>query len=173
MPIRKIITVPDPVLRKKAKKVSSFDKGLKKLIADMFETMHDAHGAGLAAPQIGISQRVIVLCIHENDSSLEIAIVNPEVVKRKGERVCNEGCLSIPGYVAEVKRSEEVKVKGFDANGKQIRIKGQGLLGQALEHEIDHLNGILYVDYLESQDQLTKLEPEMETGEEEIRPGLS
>lgn len=159
MAIRKIVTVPDPVLRKHAKKVNSFDRSLKKLVADMTETLRDANGAGLAAPQVGVSQRVIVLCINENESTVELAIVNPEIVKRKGERVCKEGCLSIPGYVGEIKRSEEVKVKGFDVTGKELKIKGQGLLGQALEHEIDHLNGVLYVDHLESQDKLKRLEP--------------
>jgi peptide deformylase len=172
MAIKRIVTVPDPILRKHAKKVTSFDKGLKKLVADMVETLHEANGAGLAAPQVGISQRVIVLCINENESTTELAIINPEVVKRKGERICKEGCLSIPGYVGEIKRSEEVKVKGFDATGKQIKIKGQGLLGQALEHEIDHLNGILYVDHLESQDKLKKLEPEPEKDSED-KPGLN
>ena len=160
MAIRKIVTVPDPVLRKHAKKVSSFDRSLKKLVADMTETLRDANGAGLAAPQVGVSQRVIVLCVNENESTVEIAIVNPEIVKRKGERVCKEGCLSIPGYVGEIKRSEEVKVKGFDVTGNALKIKGQGLLSQALEHEIDHLNGVLYVDHLESQDKLKQLEPE-------------
>jgi len=172
MAIKKILTVPDPILRKHAKKVSSFDKSLKKLVADMMETLHDANGAGLAAPQVGVSQRVIVLCINENQSTIEFAIVNPEVVKRKGERICKEGCLSIPGYIGEIKRSEEVKVKGFDVTGKELKIKGQGLLGQALEHEIDHLNGILYVDHLESQDKLKKLEPEPEQEPDE-KPGLN
>jgi len=166
MAVRKIVTVPDPVLRKKAKRVTSFDKSLKKLIADMTETVHEASGAGLAAPQVGVSQRVIVLCINEKDKNTEIAIVNPEVVKRKGERICKEGCLSIPGYIGEIKRAEEVKVKGYDADGKEIKIKGQGLLGQALEHEIDHLNGVLYVDHLESQEKLTRLEPEPEDHEQ-------
>ncbi len=172
MAIKKILTVPDPILRKHAKKVSSFDKSLKKLVADMMETLHDANGAGLAAPQVGVSQRVIVLCINENQSTTELAIVNPEVVKRKGERICKEGCLSIPGYFGEIRRSEEVKVKGVDITGKELKIKGQGLLGQALEHEIDHLNGILYVDHLESQDKLKKLEPEPEQEPEE-KPGLN
>jgi len=172
MAIKKILTVPDPILRKHAKKVSSFDKSLKKLVADMMETLHDANGAGLAAPQVGVSQRVIVLCINENQSTTELAIVNPEVVKRKGERICKEGCLSIPGYFGEIKRSEEVKVKGVDVTGKELKIKGQGLLGQALEHEIDHLNGVLYVDHLESQDKLKKLEPEPEQEPDE-KPGLN
>jgi len=159
MAVRKIVIVPDPVLRKKAKRVTSFDKSLKKLIADMTDTLHEASGVGLAAPQVGVSERVIVLCINENEKTTELAIVNPEVTKRKGERICKEGCLSIPGYIGEIKRSEEVKVKGYNAEGKEIKIKGQGLLGQALEHEIDHLNGVLYVDHLESQDKLMKLEP--------------
>ena len=160
MTIRKIVTIPNPILRKHAKKVTTYGKNLKKLVTDMTETLHEANGAGLAAPQIGVSERVIVLCISENQTTTEIVIVNPEVVKRKGERICKEGCLSIPGYFGEIKRSDEIKVKGFDCNGKAIRIKGQNLLGQALEHEIDHLNGVLYVDHLESQDKLQKIEPE-------------
>lgn len=160
MAVQQIRTIPDPILRRKAKKVMNFDKSLKKLVSDMIETLHAANGAGLAAPQVGISQRVIVLCINENNSTLELAIVNPEIVKRKGERVCKEGCLSIPGYIGEVKRSEEVKIKGYDTYGTEIKLKGQGLLSQALEHEIDHLNGVLYVDHLDSQEKLKKIEPE-------------
>ncbi|MDD5190638.1 MAG: peptide deformylase [Dehalococcoidales bacterium] len=167
MAIKKIVTVPDPILRKHAKKVTAFDKDLQRLVNDMMQTLHDASGAGLAAPQIGVSQRIIVLSINENQCTTELAIINPEVVKRKGERVCKEGCLSIPGYIGEIKRSAEVKVKGCDVYGKEIKIKGQGFLGQALEHEIDHLNGVLYVDHLESQDKLKRLEPESEEDAEE------
>lgn len=123
----------------------------------MFETMYHAQGVGLAAPQIGIPLRVIVLGIPEED---EIVLVNPEIVRQSGERLLPEGCLSIPGYIGEVVRSESVTVKGRDLNGKEIRIKAEGLLAQALEHEIDHINGRLYIDRLESLDKLRKIEPE-------------
>lgn len=162
MAIIPIRTVPDPVLRQRAKRVKSIDKSIKKLIGDMTETLHTANGAGLAGPQVGIPLRVIVLCIPEKESKLECAIINPEIVRRKGERIVKEGCLSIPGYIGEIKRSEQVRVKGLDTTGKEIKLKGEGLLAQALEHEIDHLNGVLYVDHLESQDKLRKIEPEPE-----------
>jgi peptide deformylase len=162
MAIREIKILPDPVLRKKARRVSSVDASVKKLIKDMFETMYDAPGVGLAAPQVGVSLRVIVIGVPEGEEGAmrEIALINPEMVKKKGERLLKEGCLSVPGFFAEVKRSEQVTVKGRDEAGKEVRIKADGLLAQALEHEIDHLNGVLYIDYLESMDQLRKVEPE-------------
>jgi len=123
----------------------------------MLETMHSVSGVGLAAPQIGVPLRVIVIGIPGEE---DIALVNPGLVRRKGERLINEGCLSIPGYVGQIKRAESVTVKGQNPNGKEIRIKADGLLAQALEHEIDHLNGVLYIDYLESMDKLRKIEPE-------------
>ena len=123
----------------------------------MFETMHSVGGVGLAAPQIGIPLRVIVISIPEGE---DIALINPKLVRRKGERLINEGCLSVPGYVGEIKRAESVTVKGRNQNGKEIQIKADGLLAQALQHEIDHLNGVLYVDCLESMDKLRKIELE-------------
>ncbi len=155
LPIR---TVPDPILRKKTKRVSSIDKSIKKLIANMRETLHaDAGRVGLAAPQVGVSLRITVIGLPEEE---DIILVNGEIVRRKGSRLVTEGCLSIPGYVGELYRAESVTVKGLDINGKAIRIKAEGLLSQALEHEIDHLNGTLYVDRLESPDALRKMEPE-------------
>ncbi len=123
----------------------------------MIETLHEAAGVGLAAPQVGFSLRVIVIRLPEQDA---FALINPQIVRRKGERVVNEGCLSVPGYVGEIKRSEAVTVKGRDPEGKEIRIKAEELLAQVLEHEIDHINGILYIDHLESPDKLRKVEPE-------------
>ena len=155
LPIR---TIPDPILRKKTKRVSSIDKSIKKLVADMRETLHaDAGRVGLAAPQIGVSLRITVICIPDEE---DIILINGEIVRRKGQRLVSEGCLSIPGYVGELYRAESVTAKGLDINGKEIRIKAEGLLSQALEHEIDHLNGTLYVDRLESTDTLRKIEPE-------------
>ncbi|MFC1909039.1 peptide deformylase [Chloroflexota bacterium] len=149
--------LPDPVLRQKAKRVRSIDSSIKKLIDDMLETMHAEPGrAGIAAPQIGIPLRVIVISIPDEE---DIVLVNPEIAKKSGERLVDEGCLSIPGYYAQINRAESVTVKGRNRNGKTIRIKADKLLAQALEHEIDHLNGMLYIDHLESMDDLQKVEP--------------
>ena len=155
LPIR---TFPDPVLKKKARRVRTIDGSIKKLIRDMIETMHSEPGrVGLAAPQIGVSLRVIVIGIPEEEV---IAIINPEIVRSRGERSIDEGCLSVPGYFGQIKRAESVTVKGRDQDGKEIRIKAEGLLAQVLEHEIDHLNGVLYLDHLESLEQLRKIEPD-------------
>ena len=157
MAIIHIRELPDPILRQKAKRVRNIDGSIRRLITDMIETMHAAPGVGLAAPQVGVPLRVIVIGMPEDD---DIAIINPQIIRRNGERLVNEGCLSIPGYVGEIKRAESVRVKGRDQNGKEIRIKADELLAQALEHEIDHLNGVLYIDHLENQDKLRKIEPE-------------
>jgi peptide deformylase len=154
LPIR---TVPDPILRQKSKRVSTIDSSIHRLIANMIETMHVAPGVGLAAPQVGIPLRVIVIGLPEKE---EIVLINPQIVRKSGERVLSEGCLSVPGYVGEIKRSVSVTAKGLDRNGKEIRIKGEELLAEVLEHEIDHLNGVLYIDHLESPDKLRKVEPE-------------
>jgi peptide deformylase len=155
IPIR---TLPDPVLRQKAKKIPGLDPGIRKLISNMLETMHEANGVGLAAPQVGISLRLVVIRLPEEDAE-DIVLINPEIVKKSGEREIEERCLSIPGYAGIIKRACTVTVKARDENWKEIRIKGEELLAQALEHEIDHLSGVLYVDRLESPDKLTKLEP--------------
>jgi peptide deformylase len=165
MAVLPIVTVPDPILRQKTKKVSSIDKSVKKLVADMRETLHAEPGrVGLAAPQVGVSLRVTVICLPEEKDAEEknedIVLINGEIVKQKGQRLVNEGCLSIPGYIGEIYRAETVTAKGLDINGKKIRIKGEGLLSQALEHEIDHLDGVLYVDKLVNPESLKKIEPE-------------
>ncbi|MFO8010290.1 MAG: peptide deformylase [Dehalococcoidia bacterium] len=147
----------DPVLREKCKRVTNPGKAIQELIDDMIETMQEYYGAGLAAPQVGKALRVVVIQMYDEEP---FALINPEVVKKQGEREVLEGCLSFPGYRGEIKRSESVTVKGRDRTGKEIRIKATDLLAQALEHEIDHLNGVLYIDYLESEDKLEKLEPE-------------
>jgi peptide deformylase len=124
----------------------------------MIETMHAVPGrVGLAAPQVGTLLRVIVIGLPEEE---DIALINPEIVRRIGERTVTEGCLSVPGYWGEIKRAETVTAKGRDPKGKERRIKANELLAQALEHEIDHLNGVLYIDHLESPDKLYKIEPE-------------
>ena len=153
IPIR---VLPDPVLRQKSKRVRVVDGSIHRLIGDMLETMHSAGGVGLAAPQLGTPLRVIVIGLPEQE---DIVLINPEIVRRTGERLVVEGCLSIPGYIGEIRRAETVRAKGRDQNGKEIRIKANELLAQALEHEIDHLNGVLYIDHLESMDKLRKIEP--------------
>jgi peptide deformylase len=121
----------------------------------MLETMHAVNGVGLAAPQIGVPLRVIVIGIPEKE---DIVLINPKIVRKKGERLVNEGCLSVPGYMGDIKRAESVTVRGTDLKGKEIQIKADELLAQALQHEVDHLDGVLYVDHLESMDQLQKIE---------------
>jgi peptide deformylase len=155
MAILQIRTVPDPILRQKAMKVRKIDGSVSKLIDDMIETMKVAPGVGLAAPQVGVPLRVIVIGMPDEEA---FGLVNPEVVKSKGDRMVSEGCLSVPGYVGNVRRSETVTVKGRDRTGKEVRIKADELLAQALEHEIDHTNGILYIDHLESPDDLKTIE---------------
>lgn len=158
MAILPIRTLPDPVLRQKAKRVRTIDGSIKKLVADMRETLHaDPGRAGLAAPQIGVSLRVVVIGLPDEE---DIILINPEIVRRKGKRLVSEGCLSVPGYMGQISRAESVTAKGRDLNGREIRIKAEGLLAQALEHEVDHLNGVVYVDYLESMDDLHKIEVE-------------
>ncbi len=159
MSVRSIRVLPDPILRQKAKRVANIDNSVQRLIDDMVDTMRAASGVGLAAPQIGIPLRVAVIEIPGEDV---IVLVNPEMLKRHGERLVQEGCLSIPGYQGEVKRSVSVKVRAQDRNGKVIRIRGEGLLAQALEHEIDHLNGILYIDRIEQPEKLWKVAAKVE-----------
>ena len=154
IPIR---VLPDPILRQKSKRVRTIDSSIKKLIENMRETMHSTGGVGFAAPQIGVPLRIILIGIPEQE---DIVLINPEVVRRKGECPVSEGCLSVPGYFGEIKRADTVTVKGLDLSGKEIRIKANELLAQVLQHEIDHLNGVLYIDHLESMDKLRKIEPE-------------
>jgi peptide deformylase len=170
--IRPIRVAGDPVLRQKAKKVRVIDESIQKLIDDMIETMRDAPGVGLAANQVGVPLRVVVIEIPEEDDREKprrdlYTLINPQVVKRSGRRELEEGCLSIPGYKAPVPRSVSVTVKGQDRTGKEIRIKAENnLLAEALEHELDHIDGVLYIDHLESIDQLVRMDDETE-GEEE------
>jgi peptide deformylase len=151
-------TIPDPVLRQKARRVSKIDDALHKLIDDMLDTMRDADGVGLAANQVGVLQRVVIIEIPEEGQAR--VLINPEIVRREGERVVEEGCLSIPGFRGELVRSVKVRVRALDRDGKPVRFKAEGLLAQALEHETDHINGVLYIDHLESPDKLWKLQPQ-------------
>jgi len=155
MAVLRIRTLPDPVLRRKAKRVTKIDDSVQKLVDDMIDTMRANSGVGLAAPQIGVSLRVAVIELPEEEV---ITLINPEVIKREGERTLVEACLSVPGYYGHITRSETVRVKAQDRHGKQIRLKGEELLAQALEHETDHLNGTLYLDHLESPEELHETE---------------
>lgn len=152
LPIREL---PDPVLRTKAKRVRFIDNSIQKLIDDMTDTMYDASGVGLAANQVGVLLRVAVIGVPEQDL---IVLINPEIVRRSEEVEMDEACLSIPGYTGRVKRSESVVVKGLNRKGKEIRIKSDDLIAHALQHEIDHLDGILYIDRLESSDKLRRVD---------------
>ena len=158
MSLLNLRTLPDPVLRQKARRVTKIDDSLQKLIDDMIDTMRHANGVGLAANQVGVLHRVVVIEIPEEEEVR--VLINPEIIRREGERTVEEGCLSIPGYRGELSRSLKVRVRALDRYGKPIRIKAEGLLAQALEHETDHINGILYIDHLESHEKLWKLEPQ-------------
>jgi peptide deformylase len=155
MSLRKIVTLPEPVLRRKAHSIAKVDKNLQTLIDDMVETMRDAPGVGLAAPQIGLSERLIVVEYYEREEDEEKedapkkvwAVINPEVIKASEEkRLGVEGCLSIPGLVGEVERHASIQVKGLNRHGKPMKIKAEGWLARIFQHEIDHLNGILFTD---------------------------
>jgi peptide deformylase len=143
--IRMIVKHPDAVLREKAKPVTNLTPNVLKLLDDMAETMYDAEGVGLAAPQVGILKRVVVVDCGEG----LIELINPEIIHKAGEELGSEGCLSIPGLTGDVKRSREVAVKALDRNGKEIVVQGEGLLARAFQHEVDHLNGILFIDLAE------------------------
>ena len=147
--------VPDPILRQQAKKINPIPQSLGKYTDDMIETMHDERGVGLAANQVGSLRKVAVIQLPEWDEAL--VLINPEIIRREGEREVEEGCLSIPGYRGTVKRSERVRARALDLNGKVIKIKAEGLLAQALEHETDHLNGYLYIDRLVSRETFWKI----------------
>ncbi len=155
MATRTIVTVPEPVLRRKARKVTEFDPELQKLIDDMVDTMRDEPGVGLAAPQVNVPLRVIVVEFgdEENDAAPQklFTLINPEIVRNSQEMVIGtEGCLSIPGFVGEVERMENITVKGQNRYGKPVRIKAAGWLARIFQHEIDHLDGVLFTDRAEN-----------------------
>jgi len=168
MAIRRILTAEEPILRERTKRVSTFDASLHRLLDDMLETMRDAPGVGLAANQIGIPLQVAVIEVDDRITEL----VNPQIIKVSGDQIDWEGCLSIPGYVAEVTRYAKVAVKARDRHGREFRIKGTELLSRALQHEIDHLNGTLYIDYLETLDELVRVRDASERVEEEAAVGI-
>lgn len=152
MALREIVTVPNDVLRRKAHKITEFDKELQKTIDDMVETMREAPGVGLAAPQIGLLSRLVVVEYEEDDEKEDspkklYVVVNPEIIGASEETEMGiEGCLSVPGLVGEVERSVEVVVRGQNRRGQPVKIKANGWLARIFQHEIDHLDGILYTD---------------------------
>ncbi len=144
MAIRNIREEGDEILRKKARDVEIIDDKIKELVDDMVETMHKYNGLGLAAPQVGILKRIIVIDLYDNNGV--IVLINPEIKKQKGSQIVEEGCLSFPNKFAKVDRPEQVVVEALNINGEKVKVKGTGLLAQALAHEVDHLNGELFVD---------------------------
>ncbi len=150
MAIRNIREVGDKVLNKVSKEIKEVDKKILELIEDMYDTMYEAGGVGLAAPQVGILKRLIVIDVSEEGNE-PITLINPVIVETEGEQTGDEGCLSIPGKVGTVTRPNYVKVKAFDKNMEEFTVEGTGLLARAFCHEIDHLNGILYSEIAEGE----------------------
>jgi len=158
MAVRPLVQANDPVLRRRAQRVTSFGPALQSLITDMVDTMWAQKGVGLAAPQIGVPQQVLVIQLPENEEGPEsgklYVLCNPKIVRRQREEPGVEGCLSLPGLAGEVSRATVVTVKGQDAEGKPVRMKVQGLLARIFQHEIDHLYGNLYIDRVESPEKI-------------------
>ncbi len=149
MAILEILKYPSPVLRKKAEKVTEFDEKLRRLISDMADTMYDAPGVGLAAPQIAVSQQVVVIDISPKDEENElIVLINPEIITEEGRQVDEEGCLSVVDLTAKVKRFARIKVKACDLEGNCFEFEAEEWFARVIQHEIDHLNGILFIDRL-------------------------
>lgn len=166
MSLMRIYVEGEPVLRTKATRIRHADKSLRKLADDMFETMLHAPGVGLAAPQVGISRRLIVVHVPENYDGEEnpehnFRLINPEVIRGLGRQVGPEGCLSIPGWIADVPRHETVTVKAIDMENRPIRIKARGHLARVLQHEIDHLDGILFLDRVEDKSTIQQVREEV------------
>ena len=160
MAIRPILTEGHPLLRQQAKKVRRIDPSLRRLVDDMLDTMHDADGLGLAAPQVGVPLRLIVI-EHEDE---RYVLFNPEITRQRGSVTEDEGCLSMPRWFGPVARSEQVTVKGRDRAGKAVRLKLEGLVARAIQHEVDHLDGTLFTDRIEDRAQLRYVDPAQDTG---------
>ncbi|MBI3203112.1 MAG: peptide deformylase [Myxococcales bacterium] len=149
MAVREILEYPHPALREVAKPVTQVDDEIRRLVDDMAETMYDAPGVGLAAPQIGVGLRVFVIDIASEDEPSELyTFINPEIVATSGTQTWEEGCLSFPGVSEEIKRAEHVTVRALDRDGEPFELEAEGLLAVALQHENDHLNGVLMIDKL-------------------------
>jgi len=147
MAVLEIRKYPDEILKKKAEAITDINEDLHRLIDDMVETMYKANGVGLAAPQVGVSKRLIVVDTSPREANQSlIVLINPEISDSEGEILSEEGCLSLPGFITRLKRKEKILVKGLDRKGKEIEVQATGLLARALQHELDHLEGILLVD---------------------------
>lgn len=147
MALLPILRYPDPRLHKRAAPVAKVDEDIRKLVADMAETMYEAPGIGLAATQVDVHRRVVVIDVTEDKSGL-LALINPEILERSGEQVCEEGCLSVPGVYEKVARAERVKVRALDTRGEAFELEAEGMLAVCIQHEIDHLDGKVFVEYL-------------------------
>jgi peptide deformylase len=168
MSVRPIVLSDNPLIRKKSRRLRRIDPSVQQLVDDMLETMHATNGVGLAAIQIGVPERVIVVHVPEDEENPETgkayAVINPELARKSREMEAGlEGCLSVPGWVGEVDRHHTVTVKGKDPSGRPIRVKAQGLLARVFQHEIDHCDGILFIDHIEDPEKIWPV-PE---GEEE------
>jgi peptide deformylase len=167
MAVMEILLEGDPRLREKATRIRSVDDGLRKIAADMFETMLDAPGVGLAGPQVGVMRRIIVVhlpagYVQKDDPAIAMTLVNPEIVKGRGRELGQEGCLSLPNWVGTVPRMTTVTVKALDLQNRHVRFKAEGMLARVLQHEIDHLDGILFIDRVEDLSTLFEIEEELE-----------
>ncbi len=147
MALLNILHYPDPRLRTKAKAVTKFDSNLKTLISDMFDTMYEAPGIGLASTQVNVHKRLLVMDVSEGKNEPKV-LINPEILKSEGEEEMDEGCLSVPGYYETVRRAEKISVRAQDADGKFFELTADGLEAVCIQHEIDHLEGKLFVDYI-------------------------
>ena len=147
MALLPILRYPDPRLHTRAAPVLKVDDSIRKLVADMAETMYEAPGIGLAATQVNVHQRVVVIDVSEDNSAL-LALVNPEIISRSGEQVCEEGCLSVPGIYEKVTRAEQVRVRALNQKGETFELDAEGLLAVCIQHELDHLDGKVFVEYL-------------------------
>jgi peptide deformylase len=160
MALLQILEFPDPRLRNRAQPVAQVDAALRTLIDDMFETMYAAPGIGLAATQVNVTKRVLVIDLSERRNE-PLALVNPEILQRAGVEETEEGCLSVPGYFDKVTRAEQIRVRALDRDGKQLEFDADGLLAVCIQHEIDHLDGKLFVDYL-SELKRTRIRKKLE-----------
>lgn len=171
MAVRQLVFEGDPRLREKSIKIRKVDDDLRRLVDDMFETMRSENGVGLAGPQIGVLRRIIVVGIPEglendDDPAIELALVNPEIVRSSGHQLGPEGCLSIPNWYGDVPRAMNVTVKARDLDDREIRIKASGYLARTLQHEIDHLDGILFIDHIEDKSKLYHISEEEDVDED-------
>ena len=176
MAVKRILLASDEkdeaVLRRKCQKVPSIDRGVLRIIDDMLDTMYDVNGVGLAAPQIGVSLRLVVIHLPEEEQPK--ILINPQVVKVSGQMCGDEACLSVPGYLGQIVRYEDIVVKAFDENGRSVRYKASDdLFARALQHELDHLNGILYYDHLPEDQFLQPARSSEEDNAEDVQEDLS